>query len=137
MNSTGIIKVLGTDVWDLTFGEWEGRRQMRRLIAFFRRYVPEFEKSFVAQSGIQIGVRETRRIVGEYEITAEDILKPTQFHDAVAYGTYPIDVHNPEGRSTSLRRIPDGCAYSIPPSVSYPQRCRSSACGRSMHFRLS
>lgn len=114
MNSTRILEVLGTDVWDLTRGEWEGRWQMQRLIAFFRRYVPGFEQSYVVQSGAQVGVRETRRIRGEYVLTADDILHATQFPDTVARGTYPIDVHNPAGKGTLLQRVPPNSAYSIP-----------------------
>jgi len=61
VNSTRVTRVLGTDVWDLAFAEWASRRQMRQIAEFLRRYVPGFEKSYVAQSGVQVGVRETRR----------------------------------------------------------------------------
>ena len=59
VNSTRVTNVLGTDVWDLSYAEWESRRQMRQIAAFLRRYVPGFEKSYVVQSGVNIGVRET------------------------------------------------------------------------------
>src|SRR5690606_41842137 len=66
---------LGTEVWDLTRAEWIGRRQMRQIAAFLRKYVPGFEDAYVMQSGVQVGVRETRRIQGEYRLTAADILR--------------------------------------------------------------
>jgi hypothetical protein len=53
VNSTRVTRVLGTDVWDLTYAEWESRRQLRQLAAFFRRYVPAFERAYVVQSGTQ------------------------------------------------------------------------------------
>jgi hypothetical protein len=114
VNSTRVLEVVGTDVWDLTRAEWEGRRQIRRLVAFFRRYVPGFDQTFVLQSGTQIGVRESRRIQGGYVLTAKDILSARKFPDVVARGTYPLDIHNPRGKGTILKRIPPGEAYEIP-----------------------
>lgn len=114
VNSTRVTRVLGTDVWDLTYAEQEGRRQMRRIAAFFRRYVPGFEQAYVVQSGVQICVRETRRIVGQYLLTADDLLGARKFEDMVARGSYPLDMHNPKGKGTLLLRLPAGQAYDIP-----------------------
>ncbi|MGH7263605.1 MAG: FAD-dependent oxidoreductase, partial [Candidatus Rokuibacteriota bacterium] len=122
VNSTRVTRALGVDVWDLTRAEWQSRRQMRQLVAFFRRYVPGFEQAYVAQSGVQIGVRETRRIVGEYRLTADDILTARKFHDVVARGAYPIDIHDPRGIGTRLERLPLGEAYDIPLRCLLPQR---------------
>jgi len=121
VNSTRVTNVLGTDVWDLSYAEWESRRQMRQIAAFLRRYVPGFEKSYVVQSGVNIGVRETRRILGDYQLTADDILQARKFTDVIARSTYPIDIHNPEGRGTTLKRVPPGEAYDIPLRCLLPQ----------------
>jgi hypothetical protein len=114
VNSTRVTNVLGTDVWDLSYAEWKGRRQMRQIAAFLRRYVPGFEQSYVVQSGVNIGVRETRRIVGEYQLTADDILNARKFDDVIARCAYPIDIHNPTGKGTVLKFLPPGEAYDIP-----------------------
>jgi hypothetical protein len=114
VNSTRVTRVLGTDVWDLAFAEWASRKQMRQIAEFLRRYVPGFEKSYVAQSGVQVGVRETRRILGDYQLTADDVLAARKFDDAIARGAYPIDIHNPTGTGTLLKRLPPGEAYDIP-----------------------
>lgn len=114
VNSTRVTGVRGIDVWDLTRAEWESRRQMRQIVAFLRRWVPGFERSYLAQSGVAIGVRETRRIHGDYRLTAEDVLRARRFPDAVARSSYPIDIHNPHGAGTVLERLPDGEAYDIP-----------------------
>jgi hypothetical protein len=114
VNSTRVTRVLGTDVWDLAFAEWASRRQMRQIAEFLRRYVPGFEKSYVAQSGVQVGVRETRRILGDYQLTADDVLAARKFDDAIARGAYPIDIHNPTGTGTVLKRLPPGESYDIP-----------------------
>ena len=114
VNSTRVTRVLGTDVWDLSYAEWASRRQMRQIAAFLRRYVPGFERSYVMQSGVNVGVRETRRIIGDYQLTAGDVLGARKFEDAIARGSYPVDIHNPTGSGTVLKRLPPGEAYDIP-----------------------
>src|SRR4051812_32146289 len=114
VNSTRVTRVLGTDVWDLTYAENESHRQMRQIAAFMRKYVPGFETAYVAQSGVQVGVRETRRILGDYKLTAEDVLEARKFDDGIARGAYPVDIHNPKGSGTLLKRLPPGEAYDIP-----------------------
>lgn len=121
INSTRITRVLGIDVWDLTYAEWEGRRQMRQIAAFLRRHVPGFENAYIAESGVNVGVRESRRILGEHQLTADDLLTARQFDDVVARGSYPLDIHNPTGKGTSLRRLPPGQAYEIPLRALIPQ----------------
>lgn len=121
VNSTRVTRVLGTDVWDLTYAECVSRAQMRQIAEFLRRYVPGFEKSYAAQSGINVGVRETRRIVGEYQLDASDVLNARKFDDAIARGAYPIDIHNPAGTGTVLKRLPPGEAYDIPLRCLIPQ----------------
>ena len=131
VNCTRVTGVLGTSVWDLTLAEWQARRQMRQIAAFLRKYVPGFERAYVAQSGIAIGVRETRRITGEYQLTADDILGAHKCDDVIARGTYPIDIHNPEGKGTVLMRLPPGESYDIPLRALVPQRVdRLTVAGR-------
>ena len=120
VNSTRVIRVLGTDIWDLTFAEWESRRQMKHIEEFFKRYVPGFENTYVLQSGIQVGVRETRRIRGDYTLTSEDVLEARVFEDTIAKSTYPIDIHNPAGKGTVIKRVKEGEAYGIPLRCCFP-----------------
>jgi hypothetical protein len=122
VNSTRVTGALGTSVWDLTRAEWQARRQMWQIAAFLRKYVPGFERSYVAQSGVTIGVRETRRVTGDYALTAQDILGARKFDDAIARGTYPIDIHNPQGKGTLLMRLPAAEWYDIPLRCLLPQR---------------
>lgn len=122
VNSTRINRVLGTDVWDLSYAEWEGRRQLRQIVAFLRKYVPGFEQSYAAQSGVHAGVRETRRILGDYYITAEDLLGARKFDDGIARGSYPVDIHNPNGKGTVLKRLPPDEAYDLPLRALIPRK---------------
>jgi hypothetical protein len=114
VNSTRVTRALGIDVFDWSRAELESRRQMRQIAAFLRRYVPGFENAYIAQSGVHTGVRETRRIVGDYRLTAEDVLDAREFDDVIARGAYPVDIHNPKGSGTVLKRLPPGEAYDIP-----------------------
>lgn len=114
LNSTRVNRVLGVDVWDLTRAEFVARRQLREIERFLRRHVPGFEQAYVVQSGVQVGVRETRRIAGDYRLTVDDILGARKFDDVIARGTYPVDIHSPTGKGTVLRHLPPGEAYDIP-----------------------
>jgi hypothetical protein len=114
VNSTRVSKVFGTDVFDLTLAEAVSHRQMGQVAAFLRDYVPGFADAYVVQSGVHVGVRETRRVLGEHVLTGEDILTARKFDDAIARGTYPVDIHNPHGRGTVLRSVPPGDAYDVP-----------------------
>jgi hypothetical protein len=114
VNSTRVVRILGTDVWDLSRAERESHYQARQIADFLHRRVPGFERAYIAQTGVQVGVRETRRILGEYRLTAEDVLEARKFDDVIARGTYPIDIHNPQGEGTVLKRLPPGEAYDIP-----------------------
>jgi hypothetical protein len=114
VNSSRITKVSGVNVWDLSYAEWEGRRQVRQIAAFFKKYVPGFEDTYLMQTGTTVGVRETRRIKGKYILTGRDILSAAKFDDVIARSTYPLDVHNPQGKGTILKRLPPGESYDIP-----------------------
>ncbi len=114
INSTRVTGVFGINVCDLTFAEAEGRRQMVQIAAFLRKYVPGFQHAYVVQSGATIGVRGSRRIVGDYTLSADDVLEARKQDDVIARGSYPIDIHNPAGPGTFMRRLPPGEAYDIP-----------------------
>jgi hypothetical protein len=120
VNSTRVTRALGIDVFDWSRAELDSRRQMRQIASFLRRYVPGFGNAYVAQSGVHTGVRETRRIVGDYRLTTEDVLGARKFDDVIARGAYPVDIHNPKGSGTLLKRVPPGAAYDIPLSCLLP-----------------
>ncbi|UWZ35123.1 FAD-dependent oxidoreductase [Dactylosporangium roseum] len=105
---------LGISVWDLTRAELVTHHQMAQIARFLHNRVPGFGDAYVIQSGVQVGVRETRRVLGDYQLTGEDVLSARNFDDVIARGAYPVDIHNPNGRGTILRRLPRGASYDIP-----------------------
>jgi hypothetical protein len=76
--------------------------------------VPGFERAYLEQSGAQIGVRESRRIRGDYALTGDDVVNARKFPDAIARSNYPIDIHNPAGSGTVIEEVPAGDYYEIP-----------------------
>jgi hypothetical protein len=115
VNTTRVLRRDGTNVGDLTLAEVEGRRQVDELMRFFRKWVPGFENCVLLDTATQIGVRETRRIVGDYTITLEDLAQAREFEDVIVMGGYPVDIHGPsdakEGFDHNYRTAN---AYEIP-----------------------
>ena len=114
VNMTRVTNIDPLDPDDLTRAEIAARLQVMQLLEFFRRRVPGFEHARIAATATQIGIRESRRIVGEYTLTRDDVLTGGQFEDAVARSAYPIDIHNPSGSGTTTHRLPLGGSYEIP-----------------------
>jgi len=84
VNATRAYGLDGTDAGDLSRAEIETRHQMLQLAAFARKDIPGFEQSFILDSAATIGVRETRRIRGEYVMTEDDIIAGRRYDDVVA-----------------------------------------------------
>jgi hypothetical protein len=121
VNMTRVTNIDPLDPDDLTRAEMEARAQVMQLLEFFRKRVPGFEDARIAATGTQIGIRESRRIVGEYTLTREDVLEGRHFADAVARSAYPIDIHNPAGSGTVTHRLAEGESYEIPYRCLVPQ----------------
>jgi len=88
----------GTSTVDLSKAEVQGRRDMVSILNILRDCAPGFSDAYLLASASQIGVRETRRVLGDYQITADDILNGRRFDDAIALGSWPIDIHPADGR---------------------------------------
>ena len=80
-------------VEDLTEAEIEGRRQVREYARFFRDRLEGCENSFVNDTGVQVGVRQTRQIVGQRTLINDDVVKGQKSRDAVARSAWPIELH--------------------------------------------
>lgn len=125
MNAEGCISTVAvriadidaTDFEQLTRAEQEGRRQAFVYEAFFRACVPGFERANIIGLSHQIGVRETRRVYGEYRLTKQDCLSVARFADRVLLCGAPIEDHRKatDGREETVwGYIPDGGAYDVP-----------------------
>lgn len=111
------ISRLGIDATDpLALGraEIEGRRQAWRAAQYLRSHVPGCERGRLLAFGTQVGVRETRRVQGDHVLTAQELLQPVAFDDAIAAGAYPIDIHPAAGGELVYSALGEDHAYQIP-----------------------
>jgi glycine/D-amino acid oxidase-like deaminating enzyme len=102
-----------TDPWFLTQAEIAGRRQALEYVRFLVDRIPGYEHASLVALGTQIGVRETRRVYGDYRLTRDDVLTARRFDDGVGLCGAPIEDHH-AGTDTVWQYLPDGEAVGIP-----------------------
>jgi hypothetical protein len=102
-----------TDPWLLTRSEIAGRRQALEYARFLVDRVPGYEHASLVALGTQIGVRETRRVYGDYRLTRDDVLGACRFDDAIGLCGAPIEDHA-SGPGTTWVYLPDGATVDIP-----------------------
>ena len=83
----------GTDALQLSAGEVEGRRQVREFFAFLRAEMPGFESAYLLEIAPQVGIRETRRLLGRAVLQADDVLGCADFTDAIGVNAWPLEQH--------------------------------------------
>lgn len=114
--ATNMTRVIGfdpTDTQQLSKAEIEGRRQALEYARFLIERVPGYENARLGGLSTQIGVRESRRIHGEYRLSRADVLAARKFDDAIAVCGAPIEEHH-AGQDTRWEYLPDGDTYQIP-----------------------
>jgi glycine/D-amino acid oxidase-like deaminating enzyme len=117
---TRVADMDGTDPVSLTTAEIEGRRQALEYARFLRDFVPGYEQAALSWLSHPIGVRETRRVYGQYRLTREDCLSARKFPDAIGACGAPIEDHH-AGTDTAWQYLPDGMTYDIPYRTLVPQ----------------
>ncbi len=120
-NLTRIANVDATDPVELTRAEVEGRKQALEYTRFLREQVPGYEQAYLINFSTQIGIRETRRVYGEYRLRRDDVLTARKFGDAIAQSGAPIEDHH-AGNDTRWEYVPHGDTYDIPFGVLIPQQ---------------
>ena len=144
-NTTRIVKKNPTDPFDVTEAEIEARRQVEEIYEWLKQNAEGLENSFLMSTASEIGVRESRMIVGDYVLTEDDCRAFTKFEDGIAACNYDIDIHNPEGSGTSHYYFPEGEFYTIPYRSLIPKeaenllvagRCISSDHGAQASYRI-
>ncbi|KRP96169.1 hypothetical protein AOQ72_17680 [Bradyrhizobium yuanmingense] len=102
----------GVEPDDLTRGEIEGRKQALAAYEFLRSAVPGFEKSYIVDLPPQLGIRETRRIKGGYQLSGEDVLGCASFADSIGVNGWPIEAHVPGDVVFTFPPIPESRGYN-------------------------
>lgn len=113
----------GTDAASLSAGELEGRRQITEYLKFLRAKVPGFENAYVLDIAPQLGIRETRRIVGEAMLTKEDVLGCADFEDSIGVNGWPLEMHTAGDVQWLWPPIPGSRGYNqLPFRMMVPRR---------------
>ena len=144
-NTTRVVKLDPTSVFDVSKAEMIARDQVREIYEFMKKHADGLENSYLMMTASEIGVRESRMIVGDYVLTEKDCRDFRIFDDAIAACNYDIDIHNPEGTGTSHYYFPPGKYYTIPYRSLIPLdvnnmlvagRCISSDHGAQASYRI-
>jgi hypothetical protein len=123
INASRLQGLDGTNAEDLTVGEVEGKRQVFKLAQVLRKYVPGFEQSHIQATAPFIGVRETRRMLGDYQLTGSDCVNGRKFEDGIAKVGYLVDIHDPTSGKTLFTPIGgDDGSYDIPYRCLLPRK---------------
>jgi len=100
-----IFSVDGTKTEDQTKAMVTGRRLLHEFIAYARKNIPGCGDARIVSTGSLPGIRETRRLRGKYQLTADDFTHARSFPDNIAVYAYPIDVHNANRSTREVNRI--------------------------------
>ena len=144
-NTTRVVKKNPTSPEEVTEAEILARKQVYEIYDFMKQHADGLENSFLMMTAPEIGVRESRMIIGDYLLTEQDVRGCVKFEDAIAACNYDIDIHNPEGTGTSHYYFKDGEYYTIPYRSLIPKnasnllvagRCISSDHGAQASYRI-
>ncbi|MFC1714202.1 FAD-dependent oxidoreductase [Candidatus Poribacteria bacterium] len=123
VNFTNITGIDSTNADDLTRATIEGRKQAKTLMEVLRKYVPGFEDGYIIDTAAVIGIRESRRIIGEYVMTVDDVVNVKKFPDGIAKGSFFVDIHHPTDTGLhNPRYLGQGTHYDIPYRCIVPRR---------------
>ncbi len=111
---------------DLTRAEMEGRRQVRAIQDIIREHCPDSKITLQALPS-QIGIRETRHVKCQYQLTGDDVLYGKRFDDAIANGSYRVDIHHQEKPGITFRYLDGTERYSRPGFPTKSGRWREEA----------
>ena len=144
-NTTRVVRKNPTSPVEVTEAEVLARQQVYEIYEFMKKHADGLENSFLMMTAAEIGVRESRMIVGDYVLTEQDCRNCVKFDDGIAACNYDIDIHNPEGTGTSHYYFPAGEYYTIPYRSLIPKsaenllvagRCISSDHGAQASYRI-
>lgn len=121
LNAVKVIGKSGIDTQALSAAEVQSRKAAIKFGEFLRAKIPGFSKAYIVRIASYIGIRETRRIVGEYVLTKEEALNGTIAEDTIALCGYPIDIHDPTDGIAEFTNIGNG-RFGIPYRALLPQK---------------
>ena len=106
----------GTNPEDLTLAQINGKKAILRQMAFYKKYMKGFEEAYIAEIAPMVGIRESREIITDYVMKAEDLLCKRKHPDMFCQSNYPIDIHGKQLKNIENNLVPedDKPWYDIP-----------------------
>lgn len=114
INMSRVVGIDGSDAASLNEGEIKAQKQIIAIVDFLKTFIPGFENSYYIQSGSTLGVRESRRMIGEYVLSGKEVINCKKFQNPIARGSYIIDIHDPAGKARAIGGSIKGECYDIP-----------------------
>ena len=113
-NTTRVVKKNPTDPFELSTAEMQTRRQITEIFAFLKKNALSYSNAVLVSVASEIGVRESRKLVGVHVITEDELFDGVRYEDSIALGNYDVDIHSPDGTGTYIRKYPRDRYYYIP-----------------------
>lgn len=114
INMSRVININACDPESYAAAEVTAGLQLLAIIDFLQTFVPGFENAYLIEAPSTLGVRESRRLIGDYVLTGKDVISCKSFEDSVAYGSYIIDIHDPTGKRMAIGGEVKKDYYAIP-----------------------
>jgi hypothetical protein len=114
VNCTRIPYFRGDDTRELSAAMVSGRKQAAAFFRFMKAFLPGFERAFLMDTAAMLGVRESRRIIGDYVFTEDDVNSFRKFDDVIVSNTGGVEIHAVDGKETDIRELRKGDCYHVP-----------------------
>ncbi len=138
INTTHLIGIDGTDGFSISNGMKTGRKNVHHLMNILNKYFPGFQNAKIKTIAPQLGIRETRRIIGEYKMTVDDLINDRLFDDSIGFSMYGWDLSDPDKPSVQpfvddeksgyKYKVKKGLSTPIPYRVMVPQPVQNLIC---------
>jgi hypothetical protein len=138
VNTNRLIGVDGTDGRSVSEGMKRGRKDIHKLMYVLNKYFPGFENAKIKTIAPQLGIRETRRIAGEYQLTVEDLSLDREFNDCIGFSMYGWDLPDPEKPSLQpmandektgyTYKVRKGLSTPVPYRIMVPKTVKNLIC---------
>jgi len=138
INTNRLVGVDGTNGDSISEGMRRGRKEIHQLMKIFQKYIPGFENARIKSIASQMGIRETRRIVGDFMLTVKDLAQDFSFYDCIGFSMYGWDLPDPDKPSTQpyandeitgyKYKIKKGLSTPLPYRIMLPRPVRNLIC---------
>lgn len=138
INTCRLVGIDGTDGASLSKGMRQGRKETHILLDIFRKYFPGFRDARIKSIASQLGVRETRKIVGDYMLTVDDLREDKAFDDCIGFSMYGWDLPDPnkpsvqpfaEDEKTGFKaKVDKGLTTPVPYRIMIPKKIKNLIC---------